>query len=595
MSEEDLPQQGNEIHQQEILPPVLAPPQDLGHRPYLMEEAGPGYEHLSKKQQEINRKIGKFAVATCVEIASNTKDLTIWTAGKSVEAGIFAADKIQSGAEKAGQARRRAAKEIKSRTIEQKDRIKTRATELKDRAKNIGASKKRKNPGTSEEKNHFPNREDIWDLVNIGKGKDPTFHRSDGKMLSNYELDLIRENQDLIRKNLPERPIVDDQSTGRLIVGNFGRTNNETTLAQSSDQVAEVFDIAGKKEENDGNNNDALDDLSGLHPEVVKFLQSQGISQFAAGVPPNGGARAAARTARKAQNMKNFLSTTPESQTISLERANYLQMRIQHTLIGIQNHKANSISLENMLNSHASEFTRIILSEASEDASEMFKISEGGLRLLQRGLIAGEVPDKDSLERFGKFMEEQNIVNVLNVPGIPPKPEYTTNPRYLKDGEPGFGPYSSQDEDTVASVFALADPKNWKLSPDDRNYLIDVLRTDELEKYQNKPAPTGRKYFWNRDPFKIPLNFYIKKEIANAKQIFRSGQTTEEVRQARMSDPRVIADIDNSTTITDWWAQAVGRSYLSNSTIDKTNKDQIMLEDIKKYARARLDLDRTLT
>lgn len=41
--------------------------------------------------------------------------------------------------------------------------------------------------------------EDIYDLVTVGEGKMTTHHRPDGKFLSKYEMDMIRENQDLIR------------------------------------------------------------------------------------------------------------------------------------------------------------------------------------------------------------------------------------------------------------------------------------------------------------------------------------------------------------------------------------------------------------
>lgn len=403
--------------------------------------------------------------------------------------------------------------------------------------------------------NRFPANQydDVKDIVATYKstGSDDEidiFYDPNGQEIPQHQMDMIQENQDLIRREvqnpleegpeLPspeEEPTLEGASRGDVIHANFG--------GQEPDSTDVGFPPAGR-----GN------------PQA----------------PP-----------RQSTRMKNFLSTTPESDIKNLERAEWLQAQVDNIIRGFNDYTANDITLNNVLNSYSKEFTELV----SKNPMERLSLSEGGLKLLQRGLIAGNVPSKDELLRLGQLVDAQDIKNVLDIQGLGidyADPDYENHPRYIGESR-NYGPYKNPEQDTVACVKALVDPANWELSPDDRSYLTDVLQADKLDKYKHKPGPSGAKYFWNRKPF----NFYIKQTIADAKEDRRSGQSVEEARQAAMSDPQALTDIARSDSIVQWWTTSVGQNY-KDAPKSKSRKDQMILDEVHKYAQARLDLDGAL-
>ncbi len=281
-----------------------------------------------------------------------------------------------------------------------------------------------------------------------------------------------------------------------------------------------------------------------------------------------------------------FLDPTNSPETAELRgRANYLQSVVENILRAIPEKKANSISLENELNRHSQEFTCLV-SSAEFEKEQSFTLKEGGLKLLEKGLIAGVVPTLDQLGRLQNLFNNQQIDKVMQDKNGNSHPGFTTNPRYLRRGLPGFGPYSSPEDDTVERISQLIEPNTWELTNEDEAYLLRLLNTDELTKYKHAPAPSGQVHFWNREPF----NFYLKKESKDFTEKRHGRPSIEEQRQQKMADPTVRADIALSNSIINWWRSSVGKTYVGKSAIEKANLDQTMIKDIKAYIKARIDL-----
>lgn len=100
--------------------------------------------------------------------------------------------------------------------------------------------------------NNIKKGADVEDIVTIGKNKNTT-HRPDGKFLSNYELEQIQANQDLIRENIGKQNEVKaleaetDKSTENLNVSFFWKT--KLALGNLLTGNGKFADFAKKREE----------------------------------------------------------------------------------------------------------------------------------------------------------------------------------------------------------------------------------------------------------------------------------------------------------------------------------------------------------
>jgi hypothetical protein len=309
------------------------------------------------------------------------------------------------------------------------------------------------------------------------------------------------------------------------------------------------------------------------------------------------------------KQIEGFLDE-PFSKELSLkvQRANWLQSNIDGVLRDMKSHRANEHSLKRILERYSQEFTELTMGDISRVSNKNFSISEGGLKLLEKGLVAGDCPTENGLKQIQTFMESQRIRRAEDiediVKGLSPAEirKLKSEPRYfqLKEVEesgvkrekldPAFGPYESPEQDMVARVQALINPDTWLLSPEDKDYLSELLQTTKITKYEAAPTPTGQKYFWNRRP----MNVYIRKISKEVKHEVRYDDSSEGARQERMNDPDVQRQISLSTTITDWWNGYLGKTRIGHSAARKAKKDEILLDEAKKYASDRLNLDRQL-